>query len=68
MKLPEVVHPKSFNINGYIFEIVSYIQLTDDQAAKIATHYFDTHSFKKKDRGTLFRVVTLVDGPSGGFV
>jgi len=67
-KLPDIVHPKRFEIGGLIFEIVSYCQLTDDQALKVATHFYRTHKFRKKDRGKLFQVLTTYSESSRGIL
>jgi hypothetical protein len=61
MKLPSVTHPKRFKIDGIEFEVVSYSSLTDEQASKVAMHFFRTHTFKRKDQGKVFRVETTFD-------
>lgn len=49
MKLPNIVHPKQFLINGYTIQVASYMVLTDAQAAKIAMHGFRSRKWLKKD-------------------
>ena len=49
MQLPNIVHPKKFLISGYTVGVVSYITLTDGQAAKIAMHGFRSRKWLKKD-------------------
>ncbi len=62
MVTPSVVHPHQININDYIFEVVSYVPLTNEQAYGVAEAFFLAHKFKKKDRKkVIFRIVTLVD-------
>lgn len=68
MLLPSVIHPKKFSINGMLFEIVAYSQLTDEQAAKAAMRYFRSHTFLKKDRGKSFQVLTQFDENSRGLL
>ena len=62
MELPSVVHPRKIDIDGYIFEVVSYAPLTDEQAARVAMMYYQRMKKRKKDRGkVVFRAVTLFD-------
>lgn len=49
MKLPDIIHPKSFLINGYTIRVMSYMTLTDQQAAKIAMHCYRSRKWLKKD-------------------
>ena len=49
MQLPNIIHPKKFVINGYTFQVASYITLTDSQAAKIAMHGYRSRKWLKKD-------------------
>lgn len=49
MKLPDIVHPKKFTINGYTIQVASYMTLTDAQAQKIAIHAFRSRKWLKKD-------------------
>lgn len=49
MKLPDIVHPKTFLIAGYKIRVASYMALTDAQAAKIAMHAFHSRKWLKKD-------------------
>lgn len=67
-ELPTIVHPIKFRIGGIIFEIVSYVPLTDAQAAKAAMFYFQSYKFQKKDRGKLFRLLTQFDQDSVSFL
>jgi len=50
MQLPNIVHPRKFSINGYVFQVVSYIGLTDQQAAKIAMHGYRSRKWLKKNQ------------------
>ena len=49
MELPNIIHPKKFLINGYIFQVAAYMVLTDAQAQKIAMHGFRSRKWLKKD-------------------
>lgn len=64
METPSVVHPTTFQIGGMHFQVVSYVSLSDKQAAKVAMHFYRTHKFKKKNKGKLFKVFTLIDSDS----
>lgn len=64
MKIPSVIHPVKFNIGGYIFEVVSYGKLTDQQAAIIVRNFYSTHKFKKKDVGKVFKIISIIDKDS----
>ncbi|RDH86394.1 MAG: hypothetical protein DIZ78_09500 [endosymbiont of Escarpia spicata] len=61
MKSPNKIHPKKFVINDMYFQVVSYAELSDSQAGKIAMNFYKTHKFKKKDKGKLFSVITTID-------
>jgi hypothetical protein len=64
METPTTLHPITFEIGGYFFQVVSYSSLTNDQAAKIAEYFYRTHKLKKKDKGSIIKVVTLLEGES----
>lgn len=49
MKLPDIIHPTKFKINGYTFQVAAYVPLTDAQAAKIAMHGYRSRKWLKKD-------------------
>ena len=49
MKLPDVIHPKRFRINGYVIGVATYFPITDQQAAKIAMLAFRSRKWTKKD-------------------
>jgi hypothetical protein len=49
MELPDIIHPKSFLINGYAIRVAAYMALTDQQAAKIAMHCYRSRKWLKKD-------------------
>lgn len=55
MKLPDIVHPKSFLINGCTIQVASYMTLTDAQAAKIAMHAYRSRKWTKKDLKKIHR-------------
>jgi hypothetical protein len=59
MNLPNISHPKKFEIDGIIFEIITCSSITDEQAREFAMQYFRTHKFKKKDKGKLFQILRL---------
>jgi len=59
--MTDIVHPKKFSINGMYFQVTSHTKLSDSQAANIAMHFYRTHKFKKKDKGKLFTVMTVVN-------
>jgi hypothetical protein len=61
MEAPSTVHPTKFKIGGYILQVVSYAKLTDEQAARIAQHFYKTQKLKKKDKGKLIKVITMFD-------
>jgi hypothetical protein len=60
MKLPSVIHPKRFEINGILIEVISLGALTDEEAARVAMHFYKAHKFKKKDQGKLFQAIALL--------
>lgn len=64
MESPNVIHPKKVNINGLLFQVVSYASLSDAQALNVARHFYRTHRIKKKDKGKLYTVVTVIDKDS----
>lgn len=68
MQTPNILHPRKITINGYVFEVVSFISLTDEQAAKVATHFYRTNKLKKSDVGKTIRIVTLFDENSIGML
>ena len=73
MELPSVVHPKCFKMDGFIFQVVAYTSLTDDQAKKIARQDYANRRARKelkaKDRGKkVFTAVTLFDEDSIGLL
>lgn len=64
MEIPNVVHPKTFNINGIFFQVVSYTSLSDEQAEKMAMYFYRKHKFKKKDKGKIIKIITTADSQS----
>lgn len=64
MKLPNIVHPKRFLVNGYTIEVVAYMTLTDAQAAKIATHGYRSRKWTKKDQKLVHRQFWTGDAES----
>jgi hypothetical protein len=66
--MPSVAHPKKININGFIFEVVAYVSLTDEQALAIALNYCRAHKLKKRDVGKLIQIVTTFDEGSVGLL
>lgn len=61
MKMPSVMHPTTFHINGMFFQVVSYCKLSNEQASRVAENFYHANKFKKKDQGKLFTVVTTID-------
>lgn len=57
MEIPSVVHPIKINIEGHIFEVVTYAAVTDDEAVKIAQAFYRTRRFNKKGRGKIINRV-----------
>ncbi len=45
----------------FIFEVVSFGEISDEKAAKIARHYYRTHKFKKNDKGKKFTIVAPIN-------
>lgn len=68
MEMPSVTHPTTFEINGMYFKIVSYSELTNEQARRAAQLYYRTHKFKKKDKGKLFTALTMFDKSSANLL
>ncbi len=68
MELPNVIHPKIVNINGYRLQIVSYCALTDEQALKAAIHYVRNHKLKKSQKKVILQVITMLDKDSVGLL
>jgi hypothetical protein len=62
MELPSTVHPLRIDINGFIYEVVSYGPLTNEQAAEVALIFHRLHKPRKKDRGKVLRCVVPLDG------
>jgi hypothetical protein len=62
--IPNVVHPKRFNINGYLIEVATYFTVTDLQAARIAQHGFRRRKWSKKDLGKVTRILWIGDQES----
>jgi hypothetical protein len=68
MESPSVIHPKKFRIDGIFFEVITATPVSDEQAGKIAMHFYKSRKFKKPDKGKLFQVVTLFDSESTGLL
>ena len=68
MEAPSTVHPTKFKIGDYLFQVVSYAKLSNDQAARIAQNFYRTNKFKKKDKGKLFKVITTFDENSANLL
>ncbi len=66
MQTPNIAHPTIFEIDGYKFQVVAYTTLTDEQARHAALYFYRTHKFKKKDRGTLYTVISIIDRDTAG--
>jgi hypothetical protein len=66
MQMQFVVHPRTYEINGYFFQVLSCCALTDGQAANAAMHFYQTHKLKKKDKGKLIKVITSPDTDTAG--
>ena len=58
MNIPTVVHPRTIDYNGWIFEVVSVDPLTDDLAAAVVAQFARTQRLLKKDRGN--KILTVV--------
>ena len=61
-----ITHPTQIRINGFTFEVLALTTLTDEQASRIALHFYRSHRLRKKDKGKLLQVVTQVDANSAG--
>ena len=68
MKLPGIVHPTVFTINGYKIQVAAYITLTDAQAAKIAMHCYRSRKWLKKDLKKLHTQLWAGDQDSLGLL
>ena len=68
MQLPNVAHPTKFNIDGYIFEIISFYPLTEQQAANAARVAYSTRKLRKKDKGKIIRAFLTADDESQGLL
>lgn len=66
MTMPSVIHPKRFSIGGIVVEVVSAGPLTDNQAARLAQHFYRSHRFTRKAQGKVFRVITVSDQTTAG--
>lgn len=66
MTTPTVVHPTRFKIAGIIFEVTSLGPLTNNQAARLAQHFYRSRRFTQKDQGKVFRVITVADQTTAG--
>ena len=68
LEMPSVVHPVKFNICGFVFEVVSYVPLSDEQAQKVALMTYYRTKPKKKDRNKIFTAITTFDENSSGLL
>ena len=66
MQLPNVVHPKTINVRGVLFQVVSYSPLTDQQALNVVRIFCLDHKLRKKDKGKLIQVTTSIDAQNAG--
>jgi hypothetical protein len=66
MQMPSVVHPRNIDVGGVVFQVVSYSPLTDQQAKNVVRYYLTTHKVRKKDKGKLIQVITMLDQESTG--
>ncbi|MDZ4282801.1 MAG: hypothetical protein U1C04_18805 [Hydrogenophaga sp.] len=48
--LPNIKHPKMFKIGDITIGVVTYMPITDAQAAKIAMHAYRSRRWTKKDQ------------------
>ena len=64
MELPSVVHPKKIAISGFKFQVVSFTNLSDNQAFNAAMHFYNTHKFLNNRKKKTIRVVTAIDEKS----
>jgi len=60
MQTPNVVHPNKINVEGILFEVVSYASLTDQQALTVVRQYLRGGGLKKKDKGKTIRIFTRI--------
>ncbi len=60
MEWPNIRHPTRFKIGGISIEVLAYVNLSKNQAAKIATQFYHFQNFKKTDKGKIFTVVTTI--------
>lgn len=68
MKMPSVVHPTTFLINGIKIRVVAYCALTDAQAGKLAMLHCRSRKFTKKDQKVVHTVITQIDKDSVGLL
>jgi hypothetical protein len=61
MKLPDIVFPTKFKIDGLTFEVASYHQLTHQQAANVAMHCFQSKNWAKAARSRTHRLLWAGD-------
>jgi len=64
----EITHPKIFNISGMFFKVVSYTNLSDDQAANVAMMFYKSHKFTAKDKNKTFTIKTSFDKGSSRYL
>ncbi len=64
MQTPNVVHPRKIKVNETIFEVVSYVALSDQQALNVVRFHISQHGLKKKDKGKTVRIITVLDEQS----
>ena len=64
MEIPSIVHPTTFQINGFTYRVISHCVLTDQQAGNIARRTYQMKKPKKKDQNKVFDVYTEVDSQS----
>lgn len=55
MELPTVVHPTVFNVKEVRIQVVTFMPLTDKQAAVLAMHAWRSRRWRKKDQGSTYR-------------
>lgn len=68
MELPSIKHPQTFKVKGVVYEVVSYVHLTDAQAEKIVRMHCRMHKPKKKDVGKTVTITTMFDEDSVGLL
>lgn len=59
--MPNVVHPTTFQINGYQIRVATYFEVTTAQAAKIAARGFAQRKWLKKDLKKVHTIVWIGD-------